>query len=432
MRSAPPDRRVVITGLGAITPLGDRATAFFTRLAAGATGMGPPTHWDAATGPLPAAAEVRDFDPAAYGLSPRELRILAPGPQFALAAAEMAVQDAGLDLPRQDVRGGARAGTRWDRYGVAIGAAFPGTDLLATQLTQLAARGPRGVSPHLFNMTLPNAATSVVSIRYALGGPLVTVSGATAAGAESVIAAYDKIRSGRADLMLAGGAEAGVTAIIAAGFAQNRTGARSGHCRPFDRRRDGTLLGEGAAVFVLEDRAHALARGARSYGEILGYGQRADGYDLTDIPEATAPGLTACLREALADAGLAPAAVQYVNAHGTGTAMNDRAELQALRQVFGPHAASLYVSSIKGSVGHALGAAGAIELLATLLASCYNRVPPTYGLVDPEEPRVVRHVMGQAVAAAVDVAVSISVGMGGGNAAIVVRGAKLPRPAGLP
>ncbi|HMA34342.1 MAG TPA: beta-ketoacyl-[acyl-carrier-protein] synthase family protein [Chloroflexia bacterium] len=420
------DRRVVITGLGAITPLGHTVAEFFTRLVGGQTGVGPPTHWAAGQGLLPAAAEVRDFDATAYGLSARDLRILGRGPQFALAAAEMAVQDAGLDLPRQDVRGGPRVPHRWDRYGVAIGTAFPGTEILATQLSQLSSRGARGVSPHLFNMTLPNAATSVVSIRFALGGPLVTVSGATAAGAESIIAAYEKIRAGRADLMLAGGAEAAVTAIIAAGFAQNQTGARSGRCRPFDRRRDGTLLGEGAAVFVLEDLALAQARGARIYGEILGYGQRADGYDLTDIPIATAPGLTGCLREALADAGLAPAAVQYVNAHGTGTVMNDQAETQALQRVFGAHAPDLCVSSIKGSVGHTLGAAGAIELLATLLASCYDWVPPTYGLEEPEAAGALRFVLGAGLRTRVDHALSISVGMGGGNAAIVVRGAKQP------
>jgi 3-oxoacyl-[acyl-carrier-protein] synthase II len=252
MKIPPAPRRVLITGLGLITPLGQSVPTFWQGLLAGVTGVGPPTAWDAATGPLPAAAEVHDFDPGAWGLSPRDLRILGRGPQMALAAAEQAVLDAGLDWPRQEIRGGPRQVPSQGRYGVAIGTAFPGTDLLATQLAQLQARGPRGVSPHLVNMTLPNAATSAASIRYALGGPLVTVSGATAAGAESIIAATEKIAAGRADVMLAGGAEAAVTALIASGFAQNQTGARSGVCRPFDRRRDGTLLGEGAAVLVLE------------------------------------------------------------------------------------------------------------------------------------------------------------------------------------
>ena len=419
-------RRVVITGLGVVTPLGHSMPRFFRRLVAGETGVGPITRFDPAGGPLSTAAEVRDFDPAAFGITPREARILAPYQQYALAAAEQAVLDAGLDWPRQAIRGGERLPAPRARYGAAIGTAYPSTEILAAQFAQLQARGARGVTPHLFNMTLPNAATSVVSIRFALGGPLVTVSGATAAGAESLIAAYERIRYGRAEVMVAGGAEAGVTALVAAGFAQNQTGARSGICRPFDARRDGTVLGEGAAVCVLEEQAHAQARGARSYGEILGYGLRADGYDMTDIPLATAPGLTASLTEALADAGIAPAAVAYINAHGTGTRINDVAETNAIKRVFGAHARRLAVSSIKGSIGHLLGAAGSIELVAAVLASCWDIVPPTYGYAAPDPDCDLDYVPGHSRPMPVDIAISTSVGMGGGNAAIVVRGAKLP------
>jgi 3-oxoacyl-[acyl-carrier-protein] synthase II len=422
-------RRVVISGVGAITPLGNTAEAFFARLVAGETGVRRATRFDPARSPLQSAAEVQDFDPATYGISARDARILAPVQQFALAAAEMAVRDAGLDLPRQELRGGLRSAERQERYGVAVGTAYPSTAILAEQFAQLQARGARGVSPHLFGMTMPNAPTSVISIRFALAGPLVTVSGATAAGAESIIAAYEKIKYGRAEIMLAGGAEAGVSEIVAAGFAQNQTGSRSGCCRPFDLRRDGTVLGEGAAVFVLEERDHALARGARIYGEILGYGQRADAYDMTDIPVASPPGLIACLREALADAGVPAERITYANAHGTGTRINDLAETNALKQVFGAHARAMAVSSIKGSVGHSLGAAGAVELLATLFAACWDYVPPTHGLEVSDPACDLDYVPGVGRQMPVDLALSISVGMGGGNAAIIVRGDK---PAGPP
>jgi 3-oxoacyl-[acyl-carrier-protein] synthase II len=417
------DRRVVITGLGAITPVGQTVEDALENLVAGRSGVRPATRFDTSRCPVPTAAEIRDFDPSHHGLSARDVRVLDRYQQYALAAADAAVTDARLDLPRNEIVSRHKSPRRFDRYGAAIGMAFSSTEVLAGQFARLAAKGYAGVSPRLFNQTLPNAATSVLSVRFGLCGPLVTVSGASASGADSIIAGYDKIRHGRAEVMLAGGAESPITEIIVSGFARNHTGARSGVCRPFDRDRDGTVLGEGAAVMVLEEREHALARGAAIHGEMLGYGLRGDAFDLSDIPPHDAPGMTACLLEAVADAGIDPADVRYLNVHGTATKSNDPAEATAIRKVFGHHLDDLLVSGIKGSTGHMLGGSGAFEAIVALLASERDVVPPTYGLREPDPECRLNHVIGRGVHATVPVAISTSVGMGGNNSAIVVRGA---------
>jgi 3-oxoacyl-[acyl-carrier-protein] synthase II len=270
-------------------------------------------------------------------------------------------------------------------------------------------------------MTLPNSGTSLLSVRFGLAGPLVTVSGASASGSDSIIAACDKIRYGRAELMLAGGAESPVTDIIVSGFAQNHTGSRTGACRPFDRDRDGTVLGEGAAVLVLEEYEHARARRAPVVAEIAGYGLRGDAFDMSDIPPGDAPGMTACLTEALQDAGIRPEEVDYLNVHGTATRSNDSAETTALHKVFGGHVAALWVSGIKGATGHMLGASGAFEVLVTVLASRLQQVPPTHGLRRPDPACELNHVIGPGKHATVRYAISTSVGMGGNNSAIAVR-----------
>jgi 3-oxoacyl-[acyl-carrier-protein] synthase II len=416
------DRRVVITGIGAITPVGLTAGAAFDTLMAGRSAVAPTTRFDTARCPVKTSGEITGFDPADYGLSSRDTRVLDRYQQYVLAAADAAATDAGLDLPRNEIVSRHKSPRRFDRYGAAIGMAFSSTEVLAGQFTRLAERGAAGVSPRLFNMTLPNAGTSVLSVRFGLCGPLVTVSGASASGSDSIVAAYDKIRHGRAEVMLAGGAESAITEIIVSGFAANHTGARSGACRPFDKDRDGTVLGEGAAVMVLEEREHAIARRARIHGEMLGYGMRGDAFDMSDIPPHDAPGMTACLTEALADAGIQPAEVGYLNVHGTATKSNDPAEATAIRKVFGHHLDDLLVSGIKGATGHMLGGSGAFEAVVALLASVHDQVPPTFGLVDPDPECQLHHVIGHGQPAAVPVAISTSVGMGGNNSAIVVRG----------
>lgn len=417
------DRRVVITGLGAVTPIGERVDEIFTNLMNGHTGVRRTTRFDTSRCPVKTSGEVVGFDPEAHGIAARDLRVLDRYQQYALAASNAALDDAALELPRNPIVSRKKSEQRFARYGAAIGMAFSSTEVLQEQFVRLAEKGTRGVSPRLFNQTLPNAGTSLLSVRYGLCGPLVTVSGASASGSDSIIAAYDKIRHGRAEVMLAGGAESPVTELIVSGFAQNHTGAASGACRPFDRDRDGTVLGEGAAVFVLEEREHALARKARIYGELLGYGLRGDAFDMSDIPPSDAPGMTACLEEALADAGVGPEQVGYLNVHGTATKSNDPAEVTAVRKVFGEHVDRLRVSGIKGATGHMLGASGAMEAMAALLASCRDEVPPTWGLREPDTGCELNHVIDKGERTPVDVAVSTSVGMGGNNSALVFRGA---------
>lgn len=417
------DRRVVVTGLGAVIALGDDVEQIFARLMAGESGVRTTTRFDTSRCPVKSSGEINDFDPTRHGISRRDVRTLDRYQQYALAASDAALTDAGLDLPRNEIVSRRKSPHRFERYGAAIGVAFSSTEVLQEQFVRLAADGTRGVSPRLFNMTLPNAATSLLSVRHGLCGPLVTVSGASASGHDSIIAAYDKIRHGRAEVMVAGGAESPITDIIVSGFAQNHTGSRSGACRPFDRDRDGTILGEGAAVLVLEEREHALARKARCYGEMLGYGQRGDAFDMSDIPPSDAPGMTACLQEALADAGVTPERVAYVNVHGTATKANDPAEVTALRKVFGSCIDQLRVSGIKGATGHMLGGSAALEVMVALLASTHDQIPPTHGLRVPALDCDLNHVIGRGVAAPVDVAISTSVGMGGNNSAIALRGA---------
>jgi 3-oxoacyl-[acyl-carrier-protein] synthase II len=390
---------------------------------AGYSGVINTTRFDPTHFPIKRSGEVSSFDALAYGISPRDLRTLDRYQQYVIAAAQEAIADAGLDLPPREITSRKKNSRAFGRYGAAVGVAFSSTEVLASQLKVLEEKGTRHITPRLFNQTLPNAATSVLSVRFGLRGPLVTVSGASASGHDSIIAAYDRVRHGRAEVMLAGGAETAITGIIVAGFAANHTGSAQGACRPFDVERDGTVLGEGAGILVLEEAEHAARRGARIHGEMLGYGQRGDAYDMSDISPGDAHGMRASLEEALADAGLRAEDVGYVNVHGTGTKSNDPAENVALRKVFGQHIKELRVSGIKGATGHMLGGSGAVEVIVALLASRNDQVPPTHGLVTPAPECDLHHVIGQGAGHTVPVAVSTSVGMGGNNSASAVRGA---------
>jgi 3-oxoacyl-(acyl-carrier-protein) synthase len=414
------DRRVVITGAGAVTPLGNEIPTIQSALMAGATGVRATTRFDPSRIPVKTSGEVIDYDPAGHGISGRDTRTLDRYQQYALGASDAALTAAKLDLPRNEIVARKKLPERYQRYGAAIGVAFSSTEVLAEQFKILETRGARGVSPRLFNQTLPNSATALLSVRHGLCGPLMTVSGASASGSDSIIAAYSLIRHGRAEVMLAGGAESPVTEIIVAGFAQNHTGSVTGACRPFDRHRDGTVLGEGAVVLVLEEYGHAQARNAPILGEILGFGLRGDAYDMSDIPPADAPGMTACLLEAIDDAEISPDEVGYINVHGTATKSNDPAEATAIRKVFGPHTDELFVSGVKGATGHMLGASGAFETLVALQAVTSGEVPPTWGLREPDPACELHHVIGTGVTAPIRVAISTSVGMGGNNSAIVV------------
>ncbi|MBL9173842.1 MAG: beta-ketoacyl-[acyl-carrier-protein] synthase family protein [Verrucomicrobiales bacterium] len=418
-------QRVVVTGIGLVTPLGHDHQVVFERLCQGESAIAPIRSFDVSTLPLKHAAVLPALDAAAFGISERERHILDSVQESALIAAEIAVRDSGLDLPRQAIRGNHQPSPGKPRMGTAIGMSHAAYEPIRTALEKLGSGRIRQVSPHALNQSRPCGCAALVSIRYRLQGPMLSQNAASATGALNVISAYEAIRSGRADVMIAGGADSGVNPLCLAIFSQNLTGSRVGRCRPFDGERDGVVLGEGAALVVMESREHALARGARIHGEMIGYGQRSDAHDMSVIP-AEATGLTLSIEEALRDAGLESGEVGYINAHGTATLRNDIGEATAIRRFFPDPARAPWVSGTKGQLGHMLAASGSAEFVVALLASRDDRVPPTAGLENPDPNCELRHVMGKAIRTPVPYALSLSIGMGGMNSAIVVRGEKGP------
>lgn len=416
-------RRVVVTGMGAVTPLGCDVDILFRRLVQGESAIGPIRGFDASGYALNHAAEVGPLDSAAWGISEREAKYLDEVQVFALVAAEIAVRDSGLDLARQALRGNTRPIAGQNRMGTAIGISNSNFAPIHDAIQKIGDGRVRQVSPHTLNQSRPCSCAALVSIRYGLRGPMLSQNAASATGALNLTTAFDAIRSGRADVMVAGGADSGVNPLTTAIFSQNLTGSRTGRCRPFDRNRDGVVLSEGAALVVLEDLDHATARGARIYGEILGYGLRSDALDMSIIP-LDAPGLVLSMEEALEDARLSPRDIGYINPHGTATQRNDLAEAWAIRSLFGERDQQPLVSGTKGQLGHMLAGSGAIEFIISLLASRHDHVPPTGGLVDPDPECALRHVIGSGIPAPVDCAMSLSAGMGGMNSAIIVRAEK--------
>ncbi|MEV6344294.1 beta-ketoacyl-ACP synthase II [Actinoplanes sp. NPDC051851] len=350
VRESRDGRRVVVTGVGVLAACGVGAEAFWNGLSR--------TPEDAV------ARRVEDFDASVIGLSRVELRRLDRFAQMALVAADEAITDAGL---------GDEDG---DGTGVLIGSGIGGAYSWEEQVRTLDAKGARRVSPLTIPMVMPNAAAGAVSQRWGLTGPCETISTACATGTQSIAGAARWIASGRADVVLAGGTESCLTGVNLAGFGNMRALSPTGTSRPFAAGRDGFCAAEGAGVLVLEERSRAVARGARIYAEIVGTGSTADAYHLT-APAPEGRGAAAAMREALADGGVAPEQVTHVNAHGTGTALNDAAEAEAIAAVFGPSGPA--VTSIKGVTGHSLGAAGAIEAAAVALTYLHRTLPPTMG-----------------------------------------------------
>ena len=357
MRRAAAPRRVVVTGIGVVSPAGTGLDAFWKGLQT--------------TPQNRRERRVDDFDPAPW-LSGKQARHFDRFTHFAVAAADMALEDCG-GLPGVDPA----------RAGVQLGTGIGGVGTLETQVGVLAARGPGRVSPFTIPMVMPNAGAAAVSLRHGLQGPCETLTTACAAGTHSVAAGARMVADGRCDLVLAGGAESSMTPTTVAAFTVMTALSRSGLSRPFDTGRDGFCIAEGAAVLVLEERGAALARGARIYGEVLGAASTCDAHHMT-APSPGGVGAAACMRLALDDAELAPGDIRAVNAHGTSTPLNDAAEATAVAAVFGPGAVP--VSSIKGVTGHGLGAAGALEAASVLLSFVHRELPPTLGTtdVDPE------------------------------------------------
>ncbi|MGH7353478.1 MAG: beta-ketoacyl-ACP synthase II [Candidatus Rokuibacteriota bacterium] len=413
-------RRVVVTGLGALTPLGNSVEEFWAGLQAGRSGVGPITRFDAEAKndrgefvyPTRIAAEVRGFDPLQY-VEKKEVRRLDPYLQYAIACSAMAVEDAGLDTAKVD----------GNRFGVLIGSGIGGIQTLLANYDLLRDKGPDRVSPFMIPMMIVNMASGLVSMRFGAKGPNSSVITACATGNHAIGDAYRIIERGDADVMIAGGAEAIIIPLTIAGFCamkamSTRNEAPEKASRPFDRDRDGFVCGEGGGILVLEALEHAVKRDARIHGEVVGYGMTGDAHHLT-APDPEGDGAARAMQAALR--GLDPTAVGYINAHGTSTPYNDRFETLAIKRVFGDHARRLAVSSTKSMTGHLLGAAGGIEAIATILALQNGVLPPTINYESPDPDCDLDYVPNQARKQDVDLALSNAFGFGGTNATLAFK-----------
>jgi 3-oxoacyl-[acyl-carrier-protein] synthase II len=409
-------KRVVITGLGAVTPLGNDATATWEALVAGISGVGPVTCFDSSDMDVRIAAEVKDFDAKAL-FGRRVARRNDRFTLFALEAARQAVEDAGLEF--DDGNGSGKT------TGVFIGTAIGGITTLLENYDVLQQSGPGRVSPFMVPMMMPNAASATVAITYGLRGPNLSVASACATGSHAIGEATEVIRRGQAEVVLSGGSEAVITRLALSAFknmgaVSTRNDEPQRACRPFDAERDGFVMGEGSAVLVLESLEHAQERGARIYAEIVGYGATDDAFHIT-APETEGIGAARAMGEALESAGLGPEAVDYINAHGTGTLLNDRTETRAIRQVFGQHADRLVISSTKSMLGHLMGAAGAIEAIACVKSLQTGWVHPTINYEYPDPTCDLDYVPNQARRVDPQVALSNSFGFGGHNGCLVFQ-----------
>ena len=408
-------RRVVITGMGVLSPLGIGVADNWRRLCAGESGIGLITRFDTTDYPVKIAGEVRGFEPTQW-IAKKEVRHMDTFIQYAIAGAAMAVADAGLDhSPPRDR----------DMFGVYVGAGLGGISTLESTIAALHAKGPRhGISPYFVPAIIVNLAAGQISIRHDARGPNLSHVSACSTGAHSIGEAFRTIERGDADVMIAGGTEATVTPLGVGGFCSSRAlSTRNDEptraSRPFSASRDGFVLSEGCGLLVLEELGHARARGATILAEIVGYGLTADAHHIT-MPSPGGEGAQRCMKMALRGAGLAPEQIGYINAHGTSTAA-DAIETQAIRAVFGAHAERLPVSSTKSMHGHLLGAAGGLEAAISVLALRHGILPPTINLDDPDPacdldyvPHTARHVQCEYV-------MSNSFGFGGTNAALIFK-----------
>ena len=408
-------RRVVITGMWAITPVGNTKETFFNNLLAGQSGIDRISHFDPAEYATQIAGQVKDFDVTQYGVDKKEARRMDRSSQFAVAAAFDAVADSKLEMDKED----------HERMGTIVGTGIGGIDTIHELYKTLFEKGPGRVSPFAVPMMISNMASGRVSIQFELHGPCLTDVTACASGTNAVGEAFRMIQHGGADVMIAGGTEAAISPAAVAGFAamkamSTRNDDPTRASRPFDAERDGFVMGEGSGMLVLEELEHAKARGAHIYAEVIGYGSNGDAYHIS----APAPeGIHAekCMAQALADAGIEPAAVDYVNAHGTSTGLNDKNETLAIKRLFGDHAQKLVVNSTKSMTGHLLGAAGAIEAIVCAMSIVESKVHPTINRTNPDPELDLDYVVEGPRDKEVNVAISNSFGFGGHNATLVIK-----------
>ena len=409
-------RRVVVTGLGAVTPIGLDVASTWDSLVHGRSGITRITRFDPAAYETQIAGEVRDFDPGKY-LERKDIRRTDRFAQFAVAAAAQAMEDGGI-------KGG---GDDRERIGVSIATGVGGIETLIEQVLVMRDKGPSRMSPFLVPMLMANAGSAQISMQFDLRGPSLTYVSACASSAHAIGECAELIKRGQADVMVSGGAEAAVLPLPIGAFAtmhamSRRNDSPAKASRPFDKDRDGFVLSEGGAVLVLEEREHTLARKAKIYGELVGYGATADAYHIT-APSPEGEGNARAMKMALDQAGLRPTDIEYINAHGTSTQPNDREETAAIKRVFGEHAHTLMVSSTKSMTGHLLGAAGALEAIACLLAMRDGCVPPTINYETPDPALDLDYVPNQARAKQIKTALSNSMGFGGHNASLIFRAA---------
>ncbi len=407
-------RRVVVTGVGAVTPVGNTAEEFWAALIQGKSGIGPVTRFDASSLPTRIAGELKGFDPLRY-IDKKDDRKLDPFLKYAIACAAMAVEDAGLNVERVDRT----------RFGVLVGSGIGGITTLLETHKVLLEKGPDRVSPFFIPMLIINMASGLISMRFGARGPNSSVVTACATGNHAIGDAMKIIQRNDADVMIAGGSEAIILPLTFAGFCQmkamsTRNDDPGRASRPFDATRDGFVCGEGGGLLVLESLDHALARDARIYAEVVGYGMTGDAHHMT-APDPEADGAARAMSLALRDAGVEPASVGYINAHGTSTLYNDKSETMAIKRVFGDHARKLAVSSTKSMTGHLLGAAGGIEAIATAFAIHHGILPPTINYETPDPDCDLDYVPNQARKQDVEIALSNAFGFGGTNATLVLR-----------
>ncbi len=408
-----PTRRVVVTGLGLVTPLGTGVEKTWNAICAGESGITRITRFDPTGYDAQIAGEVKDFDPARF-IEKKEIKKMDTFIHYAVGAAQLAVDDAGLKVSPEEAT----------RVGVYIGSGIGGLGSIEHYHDVLRAKGPGRVSPFFIPMTIINLASGQVAIRIGAKGPNSCAVTACATGNHCIGDAYRLIQRGEADVMVAGGAEAAVTPLGVAGFAAAkalsfRNDEPTRASRPFDKDRDGFVLGEGAGVVVIEEREHAIRRGVRIYGEIIGYGMNSDAYHITAPPEE-GEGAVRCMELALKDAGISRDQIGYINAHGTST-MADAIETRAIKQVFGEQAYRIPVSSTKSMTGHLLGAAGGIEAVFSILALFHGMLPPTINLDAPDPACDLDYIPNKARPAAIQVALSNSFGFGGVNACLIFK-----------
>lgn len=407
-------RRVVVTGLGMITPLGLDVSTTWQHLIEGKSGVTKVTEFDASQYPCQIWAKVKDFDVSQH-MPVKEARKMDPFTQYGLVAAAEAMKDSGIEVTE------ALA----PRFGVAVGAGIGGLQTIVDNQKKLESGGPRRVSPFFVPSAIINMVAGQISIRFGLKGPNVSVVTACTTGTHNIGQAARMIAYGDADVMLAGGAEMTTTPLCLAGFSAARSLSKRNDepekaSRPWDQDRDGFVMGEGAGVLVLEEYEAAKARGAKIYAEVGGVGWSADAYHITS-PDEQADGASRAMQGALDDAQCTPEQVDYINAHGTSTLLNDRNETKAVKRVFGDHAYQLAMSSTKSMMGHLLGAAGAVEAVISVLAIENNIAPPTINLDNPEQGCDLNYVAWQAQQRQIDVVVSNSLGFGGTNGSLLFQ-----------